>query len=63
MTSNPNCLYYFGPFSSLEEILKNHPGYIKDLIKEGAQDITSTIRKYLPGLTNPNGENLCPHSE
>ncbi|MEL6777064.1 MAG: DUF1816 domain-containing protein [Cyanobacteria bacterium J06597_16] len=43
-TSEPNCIYYFGPFDSEGEALQAKPGYIEDLQKEGAQQIQSSMQ-------------------
>jgi hypothetical protein len=42
-TTQPNCLYYFGPFDSEEEAKANESGYLQDLQDEGAQEIQVII--------------------
>lgn len=47
-TSNPRCLYYFGPFDSPEEAQMNQEGYVEDLQEEGAQEISVKIKQCQP---------------
>ncbi|HEY9877626.1 MAG TPA: DUF1816 domain-containing protein [Leptolyngbyaceae cyanobacterium] len=47
-TFNPPCTYYFGPFYSYQEAEIHSPGYIEDLIKEGAGEILSLIKSCNP---------------
>lgn len=44
-TSEPNCIYYFGPFSSEDEALQARPGYIEDLEGEGAERISTSLQQ------------------
>ena len=44
-TAEPNCIYYFGPFSSEAEALQARPGYIEDLEEEGAERIHTSLQK------------------
>jgi hypothetical protein len=48
VTDNPNCTYYFGPFSSKEEAYATKGGYIEDLENEGAQGISVTVKRCKP---------------
>ncbi|PSF37191.1 hypothetical protein C7H19_12180 [Aphanothece hegewaldii CCALA 016] len=41
-TSQPNCLYYFGPFDAIDEARSYESGYLEDLRLEGAQGISGT---------------------
>ncbi|MBE9065357.1 DUF1816 domain-containing protein [Leptolyngbya cf. ectocarpi LEGE 11479] len=43
-TSQPRCLYYFGPFDSELEAIQHQEGYIEDLEQEGAQQIDVTVK-------------------
>ncbi|MBE9127112.1 MULTISPECIES: DUF1816 domain-containing protein [unclassified Coleofasciculus] len=43
-TTQPEVLYYFGPFDSVEEATSSQRGYIKDLQQENAQGITVKIK-------------------
>ncbi len=43
-TSDPSCIYYFGPFLNFDEASDRCPGYIQDLINEGAQMISPVIK-------------------
>ena len=47
-TTIPQCIYYFGPFNSYQEARLHQPGYIEDLVKEKAIDITVKIKKCHP---------------
>ncbi|AIE74784.1 MULTISPECIES: DUF1816 domain-containing protein [unclassified Synechocystis] len=42
-TQSPRCIYYFGPFTSQEEAIAHHQGYLQDLEMEGAQGIEYKI--------------------
>ncbi|NEP19670.1 MAG: DUF1816 domain-containing protein [Leptolyngbya sp. SIO4C1] len=44
-TESPHCLYYFGPFSSQHEATYAQPGYIEDLMQEGAEQIQAAITR------------------
>jgi hypothetical protein len=48
LTAIPSCIYYFGPFSTLEEAQEMCPGYIQDLQEEGAQEINVHIQRCCP---------------
>ena len=43
-TTQPRCLYYFGPFDTESEAIQHKDGYIEDLEQEGAQQIDVTIK-------------------
>ncbi|TVP68423.1 MAG: DUF1816 domain-containing protein [Leptolyngbya sp. LCM1.Bin17] len=43
-TTQPLCLYYFGPFSNAEEAETFHSGYVDDLLQEGAETLESEIK-------------------
>jgi hypothetical protein len=44
LIARPCCTYYFGPFESVEEAVLAQPGYIEDLVNEGAQGIAVQIK-------------------
>lgn len=48
VTDNPNCTYYFGPFSTEEEATSSRAGYVEDLENEGAQGILVNIKRCKP---------------
>jgi hypothetical protein len=48
VTSQPRCLYYFGPFESPEEAHINKVGYVEDLQAEQAEGITVYIKQCQP---------------
>lgn len=45
VTDQPKCIYYFGPFATLNEAQSNQAGYIEDLEHEEAQDIAVTHKR------------------
>ena len=47
-TTQPKCLYYFGPFESFSEALSHQSGYIEDLQSESAVGINSEIKQCQP---------------
>lgn len=47
-TTIPNCTYYFGPFSTLEEAQNAQYGYIEDLSDEKAQGLKVSIKQCQP---------------
>lgn len=47
-TSIPACTYYFGPFDDEQEAKLSQWGYIEDLAREGAQDISVEIQRIRP---------------
>jgi hypothetical protein len=47
-TSQPKCLYYFGPFESFAEALSHQSGYIEDLQSEAAVGINAQIKQCQP---------------
>jgi len=42
-TAQPHCTYYFGPFTSAREAEIAQPGYVEDLEREGARQITAQV--------------------
>jgi hypothetical protein len=47
-THEPDCIYYFGPFSSPKEAESCQHGYIEDLTLEGAKNIQVKIKRCKP---------------
>lgn len=47
-TEAPECIYYFGPFESLQESVDNQPGYLEDLQAENAKVVTVEIKQCQP---------------
>ena len=47
-TDFPRCLYYFGPFESVEEAESNEADYLEDLRQEGAENILAQIKECQP---------------
>lgn len=47
-TSDPHCIYYFGPFQNRREAQIACPGYIEDLKSEGNQGIEVIIKHCQP---------------
>ena len=48
MTTQPFCIYYFGPFSSAQEAAAHQPGYIEDLSQEGVKSIQAVVKQCQP---------------
>jgi Domain of unknown function (DUF1816) len=44
VTTNPKCIYYFGPFHNSQEAETMRLGYIEDLQAEGAKDIQAIVK-------------------
>ena len=47
-TTNPQCVYYFGPFETAREVKEAYPGYVEDLNSEGAEGIVIVIKRCKP---------------
>lgn len=47
-TTEPRCVYYFGPFASSQEAETARPGYLEDLEREGAKGILTNIKRCKP---------------
>jgi hypothetical protein len=47
-TFEPDCTYYFGPFLNSQEASHLCPGYIEDLVNEGAEKISAVIKLCCP---------------
>lgn len=47
-TTEPQCIYYFGPFSNSKAAHEAYPGYVEDLQGEGARDIKIIIKRCNP---------------
>lgn len=43
-TSEPNCVYYFGPFEDEQEAAQAKPGFVEDLQQEGARQIQTSLQ-------------------
>ncbi len=48
MTTQPLCIYYFGPFSNAQEAAAMQPGYLEDLAQEGVQNIQVIVKQCQP---------------
>lgn len=50
ITSQPYCIYYFGPFVNMSEAVSHYDGYIDDLKNDGVegQNITSIFKRCQP---------------
>ena len=49
-TVQPWCIYYFGPFNSVEEAQSSQSGYVEDLQEEGSKGISVQIKQCTPTL-------------
>lgn len=47
-TESPQCIYYFGPFSSSDEAEAHSDGYYEDLVGEAAQNIVVSVERCRP---------------
>jgi Domain of unknown function (DUF1816) len=56
-TSQPNCLYYFGPFANSQEAERLMAGYVEDLEGESAQGIKTKVRRCKPDRLTIEGSN------
>lgn len=48
LTTTPRCCYYFGPFESMAVAEQLQPGFIEDLVQEGAVGIAVQIQQDQP---------------
>jgi len=48
ITDNPQCIYYFGPFLSMEDAELAQAGYLADLEEEKAQIVSVEIKRCQP---------------
>jgi hypothetical protein len=48
ITNNPPCIYYFGPFASIQQAQLYQAGYIEDLDQENAQIVSLKIQQQQP---------------
>ena len=63
VTTQPYCIYYFGPFDSQAEAAVAQYGYIEDLIEEKAHGISIEIEQNQPKLLTISEENYSSRSE
>ncbi len=49
-TTQPKCIYYFGPFDNHQEAKLNQNGYMEDLIEEKALGINIEINSFKPTI-------------
>ncbi|ELS02435.1 protein of unknown function (DUF1816) [Xenococcus sp. PCC 7305] len=49
-TTNPFCIYSFGPFVSPTIARLHESGYVEDLVEEGAKDITVLLTQCQPKI-------------
>ena len=47
-TTEPDCIYYFGPFDLEKEAEAARPGYLEDLTGEGARGIVARVKRCKP---------------
>ena len=50
ITTEPHCIYYFGPFQNSKEAETAYPGYVLDLESEAAQGIKVNIKRCKPDV-------------
>ena len=49
-TTEPRCIYYFGPFHNSTEAAAACPGYIEDILSEKACGIEVAIKRCKPNV-------------
>lgn len=47
-TSEPNCVYYFGPFLNQQEAYGSVSGYVEDLEQEKAEGVIAVVQRCKP---------------
>ena len=47
-TSEPRCIYYFGPFLTSQEAKSAKAGYVEDIESEGAEGLIVSIQRCKP---------------
>ena len=57
-TSQPYCIYFFGPFASPQEARLHQAGYVEDLLEEQAEGITIKLKQ-----CRPKELTICSESE
>lgn len=50
ITTEPNCIYYFGPFGNAKEANLATIGYVEDLEDEAAQVIQIQVKRCKPNI-------------
>lgn len=50
LTTQPRCLYYFGPFASSEEAQSHQMGFVEDLQAESSQGISVQVKQCQPNI-------------
>nr|WP_275333517.1 DUF1816 domain-containing protein [Nodosilinea sp. TSF1-S3]MDF0367098.1 DUF1816 domain-containing protein [Nodosilinea sp. TSF1-S3] len=48
ITSKPQCIYYFGPFATLQEAEAMEPGFVEDLLEEGVYTLQAIVKQCHP---------------
>jgi hypothetical protein len=55
-TESPKCTYYFGPFVRKRSAEQSKQGYVEDLQGEGAEIVSSEIKRCKPTILTDDGE-------
>jgi Domain of unknown function (DUF1816) len=61
LTAQPQCLYYFGAFTSHQEVNQMKAGFIEDLLLESATILSATIRFCQPSQLTLTRDDLRSH--
>lgn len=61
LTAQPLCLYYFGAFTSHQEVQQQQAGFIKDLVLESATILSANIRFCQPSQLTLTRDDLRSH--
>jgi hypothetical protein len=48
VTETPSCVYYFGPYATVEDAETARPGFEMDLRQEGAKGVRIKIKRFKP---------------
>ncbi|MEQ8998193.1 MAG: DUF1816 domain-containing protein [Coleofasciculus sp. B1-GNL1-01] len=48
ITDHPWCVYYFGPFGTIQEAELSQFGYLQDILEESAHLMSVTIKQVCP---------------
>ncbi len=57
-TAKPDCIYWFGPFTSSQEARFHLAGYVEDLVEEQAEGISIKLKQCQPSELT-----ICSESE
>ncbi|MEQ8384004.1 MAG: DUF1816 domain-containing protein [Coleofasciculus sp. A1-SPW-01] len=59
ITDHPWCVYYFGPFGTIQEAESSQHGYLHDLLEESAHPMSVTIKQFCPHTLTISEDNMA----